>query len=470
MPFNDDENKYIRECNIEINCYEVKIYQPKLDDGYILDGYGTIRLNEYGALYIDFVCLKSNKRVSAWEGSIPQDYISEDQILVMEAKELSGREIYAEDIQINPTMQDSMTHSLIKYRLGLREISISEELNLDQDIKNSLYFEFNEKCSIPKNKINEYESTHGYSSSSWDQTVLNYENIEINIITHDEYMSVSALGNDLELDKLREAVIFYLNLTSGRYVQPYYEKHIENSKLVTKLKSIDKDLIHRNIPPPISGYEFGPNKDNPHIELFNNICSVYFNNESIYESVYSQWKRVWFALLSPENSVPKLTLSVAVEGLLNDIFIPKISKKIRDMEFEEEKKSIILQLKSLDEISEDHMNTITSFVEKWGNVHAKKAIDYLVGEKVLEKSQQEAWSKLRNSSTHPKLIKIDEARIRKDQHRTVICLGLFYRLTLNVFSYNGAQFTFDKPKANKLALYKYVNILNLIKRVGDKSK
>jgi len=461
MPFSDDENKYIRECNIEINCHKVKIYQPQLVDGYILEGYGTIRLNEAGALYIDFVCLKSNKRVSAFKGTIPQDCISEEQILVMEAKDLHGRDVYAEDIQINPTMQDSMTHSLIKYRLGLREVIITSNLDLGEEIKNSLYFEFNEKCSTPKNKMNKYESTKGFSSLAWDQTILNYENIEINIINHDKYMSVSLFGDVLELDRLREAVIFYLNFVSGRYVQPYYEKHVKNNKLAEKLKSIDKDLIHRSIPSAIGDLGLMPNKDNPHFELFNNICSIYFHYEGIYESVCSQWKRVWFSLLLAENSVPKLTLSVAVEGLLNDIFIPKITEKVHDKKFNEEKKSIILELNSLTEISEQHMNTIKNFVEKWGNVHVKKALDYLDEKKVIETYQKKAWLKLRNSSAHPQLVKIDEARVRRDSHRTVMCLGLFYRLILNVYSYQGPHVLYKEREGNKLSKLEYVNILEL---------
>ena len=57
-------------------------------------------------------------------------------------------------------------------------------------------------------------------------------------------------------------------------------------------------------------------------------------------------------------------------------------------------------------------------------------------------------------------MKQDEGRRRKDINRTIICLGLFYRLVLNVLAYKGAQYAFEKPKDGKLVIYEYINVLH----------
>lgn len=63
----------------------------------------------------------------------------------------------------------------------------------------------------------------------------------------------------------------------------------------------------------------------------NNAKPLYF------DSSYSQWMRVWHAFNSA-NNITILTLGVAIEGLLNDIFIPALKRIAADDEFEQAKK------------------------------------------------------------------------------------------------------------------------------------
>nr|MDC2855819.1 hypothetical protein [Ningiella sp. W23] len=67
-----------------------------------------------------------------------------------------------------------------------------------------------------------------------------------------------------------------------------------------------------------------------------------------------------------------LTISVAVEGVLNDIFIPAIVDDLKDQELEEEKKRISLLVDGLADISAEHIESIRKFIARWGNVHPKK--------------------------------------------------------------------------------------------------
>lgn len=155
-----------------------------------------------------------------------------------------------------------------------------------------------------------------------------------------------------------------------------------------------------------------------------------------------------------------LTVSIAIEGIMNDIFIPVISKELRDEFFEKEKSNIKEKIDTIENVSEEHIMIIKSSIDRWGNIHSKKALQHLVKSRLIEKKQLKCWEKLRNSSAHPKLTIQDEPRMRKNIERTNICLGLFYRLALNVFAYEGQQYSFDTTHDNELTVYEYVEILH----------
>ncbi|WP_413402622.1 hypothetical protein ACLKMI_07360 [Pseudoalteromonas sp. KJ71-7] len=254
-----------------------------------------------------------------------------------------------------------------------------------------------------------------------------------------------------------------MGFSSGKYIQPYFEYRNDSKSKVTVINSIDKKKSYDSIPAPISDLVLDQNSkrlDQDHFDLFYKIYEIIESNPRAFESIYSQWKRVWHSFLSSEFSVTMLTISVAVEGVLNDIFIPAIVDDLKDQELEEEKKRISLLVDGLADISAEHIESIRKFIARWGNVHPKKVLDHLESVKVIEKRQIKNWVDLRNSSAHPKLMKQDEGRRRKDINRTIICLGLFYRLVLNVFAYKGAQYAFEEPKDGKLVTYEYINVLH----------
>ncbi len=51
----DRELENIRNYNFEMHCPSVKIYQQQ---GLILEGYGVIKINDFGTFYLEFICLK----------------------------------------------------------------------------------------------------------------------------------------------------------------------------------------------------------------------------------------------------------------------------------------------------------------------------------------------------------------------------------------------------------------------------
>lgn len=462
MIFREDERKTVRECNLEWHCHEVIVSQKELDNGYEFKGYGTIKSHENGSLYLDFICLESNK-IMDFRTPIPEDSLDKKQSITMTANSIDGVGVLSRGLRIDTNFQNSLRSDPTFYRIGLPCIEIVESSDLEGADNKYLRLEFNEKCSVPANKSNKTESTLGKSSFSWNQTVLNHLGGEINIIHHEKFTEVYANGSEYDLDVLRDAIVFYLGFSSGKYIQPYFEYRKDSDFETTVINSIDKKKLNVSIPTPISDMVHDQNNqrlDQDHFDLFYKIYEILADNPKVYESVYSQWKRVWHSFLSPDFSVPMLTISVAVEGVLNDIFIPSIADSIKDDEFESEKEIISLAVGGLGEISEEHIESIQNFIGRWGNIHPKKALVHLESIGVIEKRQIKNWSDLRNSSAHPKLMKQDESRRRKDISRTIICLGLFYRLILNVFSYKGAQYAFEKPKDNKLVIYEYINVLH----------
>lgn len=460
--FGKEQTKAIRDCNLEWHCSEVVLSQPLISDGYKLSGYGIVKSQVNGGLYLEFICLKSNKRLK-FGSSIPEDGLEEAQSLVMNAKTIDGVELISEKLSVETSLQEMLTDFPKLFRIGLKEVSFCESVEQeDENSRSYLYFEFNENVSIPFNKNNTVESSLGSRSSEWNQADIEFNDIKIKIIKHNEYMQASASGISLDTVKIRDAIAFYLGFSSGVLVQPYYEHQQDSSISIRTIRSIDRKKIKRDIPPPIHGSLKTQNEYplDPHYELLENIYDVSINNPDYFESTYSQWKRIWHSFFSNDISVPMLTISIAVEGILNDIFIPELSERLMDKDFENEKENIVKIISHVEGVSDAHLRTITQFVERWGNIRSKKALQHMVEIGLLEKKQLNCWEKLRNSSAHPKLVVQDEQRKRKNIKRTVICLGLFYRLTLNVYSYKGPQYSYEKAQDNELTIKDYIDVLH----------
>lgn len=459
--FTNEWTKAVRECNLEWHCHEVVLSQPGLTDGYVLKGYGTIKILKEGGLYIEFICLESNKRLS-FNSPIPEDRLEESQAVVMNARTIDGAEIQSSNLNIETDFQQMIMGFPLLYRLRIKEIEFHEAGSEKGNDDSYLSIEFNETASIPFNKSNTTESTSGSKSSEWNQADIEFDEIKIKIIKHDNYMVASASGKNVDIRKLRDSIVFYIGFSSGVLVQPYFERQWTCCSVKSSLHSIDKRMIHRDIEPPLSGSFKAQNSDplDHHYELLKNIYRISIENPKYFESIYSQWGRIWHSFFSRDISVPMLTVSIAVDGLLNDIFIPEISKRLRDEEFESEKNKIKEKIDQIENVSEEHLESIKLFIERWGNIHSKKALQYLVECGAIEKRQLKGWENLRNTSAHPKLLVQDERRMRKNIERTKICLGLYYRLALNVFSYKGQQYSYNGTQDNKLIVYEYVEILH----------
>ncbi|ANI59544.1 hypothetical protein [Pseudomonas sp. GR 6-02] len=448
----------MHEGNLELHCVSVSIFQ-KCDGGLCLEGYGVLKVNQVGTIYLEFICLevksKSASMVTGFHESFPDDPFDKSQKLYLEATTLSGDQTFAEEFSLRISVFDR----LAPYRLHvfLHEIYFVEDNKRHIDSKGYMYFEFMEKSRIPANKMNTESSSYGEESHNFNESEIQFENVAVNIVDRNERIQVRVRG-EFEADQLYQSLLFYIGLTSGIMPQPYCLIKRVGSVTVTYFKTIRTGLRGKAIPAPITDAVCGEGFPACHYEILASMLRVKSNNSLHFNSAYSQWQRVWHSFQS-ENNIAILTLGVAVEGLLNDVFIPELKRTSADRELEKAKTALIDGIGKLDARG-DHIQTLISSVERWGNIHSAKALTMLVEKGLILQAEKKAWSELRNSAAHPVFKENNEASELKDRERISNTLTLFYRLVFNVFGYDGPMYEFRVNAKPELFKRKYVQVLD----------
>lgn len=451
----------IRVCTFERHCKEITIFRVSEPSKVLFSGYGILKMNENGALYVEFVCNKDSPGID-YNKPIPENRLIAKEKLAMKAVLLDGEIFTSEGFRIRLNVFSMPIGRPVIFNIALSEIVIASDFNQSEDTK-GLYFEFEGDFKIPRNVSNRTESTTGSSSHSWNQSSFSFDSFKVDIIRHKKYTSVSISGSDYSFQDVEDALKFYFGFSTGFFPQEFYSQTVEGSKKIEKIVSVNKQILSKFISPPICHAVYDSNDkplDKFHFDLFKNIINQIKLDRKAFESIYSQWSRVWHASLSPEIGVLTLSLSVSIEGVLNDIYINVITDLLRDNTFESKKVEISKKIDAVDYIEEDHKKMIIKYVDGWGNIYPKKALIYLAEIDVITKEQVASWVKLRNSAAHPRLMHDDETRRIKDVTRTFICLGLFYRLILNVFRYEGAQYAYEYLGDERLIQFEYIPVLD----------
>jgi hypothetical protein len=293
--------------------------------------------------------------------------------------------------------------------------------------------------------------------------VLKGEEFELSIVDHKGYVEVYASG-DFDVGNLFLALTFYIGFTSGTSPQAYAMTKRSGAVLTHYIRSIRNSVKSQTIPHPIPENVIidGALSFKNHYDLFFNIWYVLKNHHVYFESIYAQWKRV-FAAFNTESALSNLTISTSVEGVLIDVFMPKLVEEARDEAYEKEKLDIIEKLKGL-EIDPVKRNTIIKQVTGWGNLYAAKALGMLVEKNLISTAEKKAWEKLRHAAAHPKFTPSTIERQIKEYHRVASCINLFNKLILNVYSYSGPQFEFGEVRKPRIVMHDMVDILGLEKQ------
>lgn len=425
----------LRTGDFVLHCVHVEVFQ-KMDDGVKMSGHGTIKINSVGTIYMEFICTTSeNVPLALFNERLPKDPLNDEHKLYLRTQTIDG-DVYESDgffIQINMNSSYPPAHHYI-FLSSINSSSIAEPHEPAED--NYLYFEFAEHFNIPANKSNSVVSSLGGESHSWNQTVLEMDGYSISMVKKPSYTEVRVTGC-FEPEELLSCLKFYIGFSSASMPQFVYMLKRSGEDKQEVISSIaNNQKRQRSSSPMIASVGNEKYSDSVyHYNFLKNIISLYKNNPKQFESVHSQWERVWYSFQS-KNSIMILTLSVAIEGLLNDIYIPAIKIKKDNSELEAEIKKVKQQVKTL-ELTDDQRSRILGSVSYWKNITAAKALDYLIEQHVITSSDKKLWQEIRNESAHPKIREDNLAKERLEREKVSSCLNLFHKLVLNTLAFSG---------------------------------
>lgn len=445
-------NENIRNNDLVLHCVNVKIFQ-KLIGGMELSGHGTIKINEVGTLYLEFICTeKHNAPKSLFGERFPQDVLDKSQSLHLEALTVDGELFEASNFFMEVSYR---LHNLpaVQY-IFLPSISCKKTAKEGYYDKESdyLYFEFVEKLDIPFNKSNTSESSLGSASVSWNQADIKMEGYLVTIIHHKDHTSVVAKGI-FDIDVVRESLKFYIGFSSGSMPQLGYMDERKGTECIKRLSSINNTRKQQTAASPLVTvpHEY-------HYNLFKCITKLYAEKHSRFESIVAQWERVWFASQS-KDEILSLTLSVAIEGVLNDIYIPYIKSSQDTVEDKVEHSFIKNELRNT-ALTDQQKSRILGSVANWKNITSANAFDHLIEKGLFENKDKSDWTKLRNRCAHPKLIAKNIEDEKAEIELITSCLNILFGLILNTLEYTGDVAYLIPRQWPKLYLFEHCNILD----------
>lgn len=453
-----DYAESVRKGNLLIDFVSMTVWQP-CANGLELSGHGLIKINVSGALLCDFICTSANGlKLSAYGESYQFDNEDDSKNLKFIAVDIQGNTWIAENFALRLRIMNATPP--FKCDFLLSEIIHHSKQTIPGQQQNYLWFESLESSHIPKNTVNSIEDTLTGKSFNRNQTNLDLNDFKLSIVDQEDYTTVYANGN-FDVDSLFEALKFYIGFTSGTMLTACVLTTRTGDDIKHHIRSINKKINKTKIPRPVNDLLMLSQdewNDSHHFQLLPNILTIQKKLPRFFNSTVSQWKRVWQGFNATQ-SITALTLTVSIEGLLIDLFIPKLEADRADSNFENQKDEIIKTLKKT-EINSTHLETIITNVTRWGNIHANAALKILAEKGLITKAEVKAWIDLRNSSAHPKFAEMTAKREAKERGRLMRCLSLYYKLNLNIYGYTGA-YTFYEPHEVMDVMMPIVEIFNV---------
>ncbi|MFA1563085.1 hypothetical protein [Aliivibrio fischeri] len=436
--FVGNKNENIRAGDLVLHCVDVKIFQ-KITHGIELSGHGIIKTNNVGTLYLEFICTKQNNAPQVFFSErFPNDALDKTQTLYLEATTIDGELFEASSFFMD--IDHSLRNLPTVCYIFLPSLSCTEEPMQGMYDQNCdyLHFEFLERFDLPFNKSNTTESSLGSKTFSWNQADIQMDEYLVTIIHHKDYTTVDVKGV-FDINAVRDCLKFYIGFSSGSLPQlGYMTERKKGAHTHTQtLSSVSaRRKQQQSSSPMISNLAIkGSMSHDYHYDLFRSITKIYAEKHKRFESIVAQWERVWFATQS-NDEILTLTLSVAIEGVLNDVYIPYI-KATKDTTEEDAEASFIKKELKKTDLTDQQRSRILGSVAYWKNVTSASAFTYLIDKGLLDKHDKKAWTDLRNNCAHPRLVEKTVEDEKAEIELTVSCLNIFYRLILNTFEYSG---------------------------------
>ncbi|EJI1392919.1 hypothetical protein NDL37_002590 [Vibrio parahaemolyticus] len=457
--WNSKYNEKIRSGDLILHCVQVRVFQ-KCEEGMEFSGHGTIKINSVGTIYLEFICTEEKRSPNVFFSErFPKDPLDANQKLFLEVETVEGDIFKASGFSMNLSMSirqpPSVQHIFLPSIVSAYQVEDKLISNKDEKY---LCFEFMEHFNIPANVSNETKSTLEGESHKFNQIDIHMDGYLVTMIKHDKYTQVRVKGV-FDVETIKNCLKFYIGFSCGSMPQLGYIIERTGLTVFETLSSVsNSQKLQLSKTPMVSNLSTNTCMSGSyHYDLFKCIVELYQTYPKRFESIVAQWERVWFAGQS-NDVILTLTLSVAIEGVLNDVYIPHI-KAVRDSDEADKEKAFIKQQLKKTELSVQQRERIINSVSHWNNVTSSHALSYLIKKGLLVKGDKKNWTELRNSCAHPKVIDktIDEER--EEASSVFACLNLFYRLILNTLSYSGWINLHEPQQEVKVVPFKHCKIL-----------
>jgi hypothetical protein len=442
----------VRSGKFYLDFNKIEVSQPA-ENGLKLSGHGNVDLEPSGALRFTFICtVQRNLSVGFFGDLYPFDFNDLNQRLELNAIDLEGNTWNAEGFSLQVYYNASRTPFKIEFLVS--EIyTAAKELNTPST-QSFLWFEAAEFIDIPKNVNNTITDSIRGQSFSRNQTNIICENVQLSIIDHKTHSSVIAKGK-FDVDELYEVIRFYLGYSSGSMPSAY----------VLIIRSVNKMNLTVSVPKPIASnlhLDSETTNDEYHFRLFSNMLYVRHNYPKAFSSVIANWGMVYQGYAS-HYSITALALCVSIEGLLLDLFIPKLKEMAKDISFEQKKLEIVSLLETLN-LDTNHLDVLSKSVMLWGDISAKSALRKLVEVGLITSIESRTWNSLRNASAHPRASDNSIQQELKVRNRIMHCVNLYHKLNLNIFAYAGGHILYGKDETksviiDRVSIFDYSNKL-----------
>tara|TARA_R110001583_G_scaffold137343_1_gene289020 strand:- start:102 stop:1328 length:1227 start_codon:yes stop_codon:yes gene_type:complete len=406
------------------------------------------------------VCIETifDKNTGNIKDTVPLDLLNQEEKIYGEFITLGGSVLRSQGFTVEMDTF-SKRHKRVMY-VVLPYIENFEERVPWHKGNTYLNFEFSEYVDIPFNKSNETISTSTSSKSiSRNEAVIKMDDYEVSILKESEYSSVKVSG-DFNAYELLDCIIFYIGFSCGCMPQPYIITICDGDEVITKIKSINNQKSHKRSSNPIPSNVIINSQSSGEYSysLLKKIILLQQNNLQWFTSIYNQWARVWHGYDSIDD-VSELVLSVAVEGVLNDVYIPVFKKSRIDIKLSDDIELIKKAISTLD-VEESYKSRLKGSVSHWRDITASNAFDILIGEEIINANDKKIWKAIRNDSAHPKNKVLNSAEEMKKRNEVIRCLNLFHKLVLNIIGYSGPTNLFEVGNKKPMVELKHINVLH----------
>lgn len=432
---NDKDLRALGNDAFVLECKEIKLIPASSGpEKIVYAGPGSVSQTVAGTFHVKVYCQGSvhPKHVFAsTSGSAPGKLIADDEYFHVEAKDFHGNTWRADRILPSLKSGAGFKDYIIEAQCRKLWTKVTVEIAPDAD---SVSIFYRGDITIPSNTVTETKTKIGerIAKQGWDLNAGLFEaaGMEFEVVSEAGWLCLDAVSKGQIIEyatalRISEALQFVLARKLAWSCIKIWQKNTQT----TFISAVAKNEKRTRIQPPLA---FGAiDKDGGVWMLFGSYLTHTLGH--LREDWHPIFRRIQAVVTSGEASIEAqgLTLSVAVEGLLNDA-LSEIGQP--DSEFKGKVKATH-DLICKSEIDHNIKKRVVGFVDNMVFTRAKDRLRVLRDAGLIDKNLIENWDSLRNPSTHGDVA--DWQDLQKYIDKCASVLALFYQLIFLAIGYKG---------------------------------